>query len=179
MGNQQLLPCCAACYDGYDGYGCCLPVQLEEDPSSHRESVFRPSWSTWDTRLAGKQHTPRLIDNDDDSYIENYRFSISGDEQEDHKTTSSPRSTLTSCRHSSFTRHPPLDRISSASFASSQVSDSEGGGASHGARGGMECRSDPSIIRRTTTSQCEREDVDDDIDEIAFLSRSDSDPLPG
>lgn len=145
MGNHQPCQFGSSCYDGYGYEGCCLPVRLQ----TQDDSVLRPSWPPLKTGQ-------RPITSDDDSYTENYRFHIKDDDRE-LCLLSQKRATaaVETCRR-------PLRamEMSSISRSSSQRSDTEG---AFSYRGGFECRSDPSMIRRTTTSQCERDDIDDDV----------------
>src|SRR3569832_160372 len=110
MGNHHLLPCCAACYDGYDG--CCLPVQLNSHHRQHRDPDTIQSWS-WDDGWNQRPQTHRNMYEDDDSYIENYRYNFQVDK--------SPGTNPSHGRQSSGNLN-----LSSVSVSSSQESEAEG-----------------------------------------------------
>lgn len=149
MGNQQPCQFGSSCYDGFGYDGCCLPVQhrAHDDPSR----VKRPAW-------LGKGDRKISVLDDDDSYAENYLFNVKvNDEPITPFDQQSGSSLPENCRSSS---RRGVIGVPSISLSSSHISDADGASPS---RGGIECRSDPSMIQRTTTSQCERDDVDDEV----------------
>jgi hypothetical protein len=150
MGNQQPCQFGSSCYDGFGYEGCCLPIpQGAHDEKNPR--LMRPLW-------LGKDDRRISVLDDDDSYAENYRFNakVNDDRRKPVDQKSGPSLPAT-CRSSS---RVGVIGVPSISLTSSHISDADGASPS---RGGFECRSDPSMIQRTTTSQCERDDVDDEV----------------
>lgn len=151
MGNQQPCQFGSSCYDGFGYEGCCLPVQLRANDDHSR--VLRPAW-------LGKGDRRISVLDDDESYAENYAFNAKVNDERRKAFDQQSESFLPdTCRRPS---RGGVIGVPSISLSSSHISDADGASPS---RGGFECRSDPSMIRRTTTSQCERDDVDDEVDQ--------------